>query len=61
MAPLDLRLMRAEGLRAKVGTDRRPSQYGGRPEVVAPNHLQQHFDVTAPNRVWVKTTTRFQE
>jgi putative transposase len=51
------RLMRREGLRAQVGYRRRPGHYGGRPAVVAPNHVQQQFDVAAPNRVWVTDIT----
>ena len=51
------RLMRAEGLRAQIGYRRRPGQRYGRPSVVAPNHLQQQFDVAEPNRVWVTDIT----
>jgi putative transposase len=51
------RLMRQEGLRAQVGYGRRPGLYGGRPATVAPNRVQQQFDVTAPNRVWVTDIT----
>ena len=40
------RLMRAEKLRSQAGYRRRPGQRYGRPAVVAPNHLQQQFDVT---------------
>jgi len=51
------RLMRAEGLRAQVGYHRRPRHHGGRPAVVAPNHLNQQFDVAEPNQVWVTDIT----
>lgn len=53
------RLMRAEGLRAQIGYRRRPGQQYGRPSVVAPNHIQiqQQFDVSEPNRVWVTDIT----
>jgi putative transposase len=51
------RLMRAEGLRAQVGYHRRPRHRGGRPAVVAPNHLNQQFDVAEPNQVWVTDIT----
>ena len=44
------RLMRAEQLRSQSGYRRRPGHYGGRPAVVAPNHLQQQFDVAEPNQ-----------
>lgn len=51
------RLMRREGLRAQIGYRRRPGRYGGRPAVVAPNHLQRQFDVSEPNRAWVTDIT----
>jgi len=51
------RLMRAEGLRSQSGYRRRPGQRYGRPSVIAPNHVQQQFDVTEPNRVWVTDIT----
>ena len=51
------RLMRAEGLRAQVGYHRRPRHHSGRPAVVAPNHLNQQFDVAEPNQVWVTDIT----
>lgn len=51
------RLMRQEGLRSQTGYRRRPGQLGGRPAVVAPNHLERQFDVTTPNTVWVTDIT----
>ena len=51
------RLMRAEQLRSQSGYRRRPGHYGGRPAVVAPNHLQQQFDVAEPNQAWVTDIT----
>jgi putative transposase len=51
------RLMRLEGLRSQTGYRRRPGQRHGRPSVVAPNHVQQQFDVAEPNRVWVTDIT----
>ena len=51
------RLMYQEGIRAQVGYGRRPGTRGGAVSVVAPNHLQQQFDVSAPNRVWVTDIT----
>lgn len=51
------RLMRKEGIRAQIGYRRRPGPRGGATAIVAPNHLQQQFDVTAPNRVWVTDIT----
>ena len=49
--------MRLEGLRAQRGYRRRPGQHGGKPAVVAPNHLQRVFAVHEPNRVWVTDIT----
>lgn len=51
------RLMRLEGLRSQTGYRRRPGHYGGRPTVVAPNHLARQFDVTEPNNAWVTDIT----
>lgn len=51
------RLMRAEGLRSQTGYHRRPGYRAGRPAIVAPNHVQQQFDVIEPNRVWVTDIT----
>lgn len=51
------RLMKAEGLRSQTGYHRRPGKRYGRPSVVAPNHVQQQFDVQEPNKVWVTDIT----
>ena len=51
------RLMRGESLRSQTGYRRRPGNRGGHPAVIAPNHVQQQFDVTEPNRVWVTDIT----
>ena len=51
------RLMRAEGLRSQTGYHRRPGKRYGKPSVVAPNHVQQQFDVREPNKVWVTDIT----
>ena len=51
------RLMRAEGLRSQTGYHRRPGKRYGKPSVVAPNHVQQQFDVDEPNKVWVTDIT----
>lgn len=50
------RLMSAEGLRSQTGYRRRQGHYG-KPAVVAPNRLDQQFDVQAPNQVWVTDIT----
>ena len=51
------KLMRNEGLRAQVGYKRRPGKYGTKPAVVAANQLQQDFNVSAPDTVWVTDIT----
>jgi putative transposase len=51
------RLMHHEGIRAQIGYRRRPGTHGGMPAVVAPNHLQQQFDVAEPNQAWVTDIT----
>ena len=51
------RLMKQETLSAQVGYRRRKGHYHGKPAVVAPNHLNQQFDVAAPNQVWVTDIT----
>jgi len=49
--------MRQAALRSQTGYRRRPGQRIGRPAVIAPNHLQQQFNVAEPNRVWVTDIT----
>jgi putative transposase len=52
------RLLKTEGLRSQSGYRRRPSSMrGGRPAVVAPNHLQREFIVDGPNESWVTDST----
>ena len=51
------KLMQSEGLRAQVGYKRRPGKYGTKPAVVAANRLQQNFNVSAPDTVWVTDIT----
>lgn len=48
--------MRAEGLRSTSGYRRRKGNYGW-PSIVAPNQLQQNFDVEKPNQAWVSDIT----
>jgi len=50
------RLMRQAGLRAQVGYCRL-RQKSGPASVVAPNRLQQQFNVAEPNAVWVSDIT----
>ena len=49
--------MHSEGLRSQTGYRRRPGPRYGRPAVIAPNHLQQQFNVAEPNQVWVTDIT----
>jgi putative transposase len=51
------RLMRQNRIRSQTGYRRRPGHKYGRPSAVAPNHLQQQFDVPAPNKAWVTDIT----
>ena len=51
------RLMHSAGLRSQTGYHRRPGKRYGRPSVIAPNHVQQQFDVIEPNKVWVTDIT----
>ena len=51
------RLMRREELRSQTGYHRRPWTRTGDPSVIAPNHLNQQFDVKAPNEAWVTDIT----
>ncbi len=51
------RLLKGEGLRSQTGYGRRPGMPGGKPAMVAPNHLQRQFTVTEPNRSWVTDIT----
>jgi len=52
-----LRLMQQEGLAAQRGYNKRPRHHAGKPAMMTPNHLQQAFDVPAPNQVWVTDIT----
>ncbi len=51
------RLLKLEGLRSQTGYRRRPGSRGGKPAVVAPNHLQRQFNVSKPNQSWVTDIT----
>jgi putative transposase len=43
------RLLKLEGLRSQTGYRRRTEVRGGKPAIVAPNHLQRQFIVAKPN------------
>jgi len=51
------RLLKSEGLRSQTGYRRRPYVRGGKPAVVAPNHLQREFRVEEPNQSWATDIT----
>ncbi|MCR5881409.1 IS3 family transposase [Rhizobacter sp. J219] len=51
------RLLKLEGLRSQAGYRRRPGVRGGKPAVVAPNHLQRQFTASEPNQSWVTDIT----
>ena len=51
------RLCQQAGIRAQIGYKRRKGHYGGRPTVVADNHLERQFEVSRPNKVWVTDIT----
>jgi putative transposase len=50
------RLMKQAGLKAQVGYNK-PRYKGGKPAVLAENHLNQDFDVQQPNKAWVTDIT----
>ena len=50
------RLMKQAGLKAQVGY-KKPRYKGGKPAIIAKNHLNQDFDVQEPNQVWVTDIT----
>ena len=51
------RLMHKEGLKAQVGYKKHRYIKGGKPAVVAPNHIQRQFDVKTPTNTWVTDIT----
>lgn len=51
------RLLKLEGLRSQTGYRHRPAARGGKPGVVALNHLQRQFTVAEPNQSWVTNIT----
>ena len=51
------RLLKRQGLRSQTRYRRRPSVRGGKPAIVAPNHLQRQFCVSEPNKAWVTDIT----
>jgi putative transposase len=51
------RLMRGEGIKALVGYKKHRGAKSGPPATVAPNHVQQQFDVDQPDQIWVTDIT----
>jgi putative transposase len=51
------RLASLAGIAAQIGYRRRPGRYGGKPAVVAKNRLEQRFDASTPDQVWVTDIT----
>jgi len=51
------RLAQVAGIKAQVGYKRKTGKYGGKPAIVATNHLQQNFDTTSPDQIWVTDIT----
>lgn len=47
------RLASLNGIAAQVGYKCRPVRYGGTPAIVAENKLEQQFQASAPDQVWV--------
>jgi putative transposase len=45
------------GIAAQIGYRRRPGRYGSKPAVVAENRLEQKFETSAPDQVWVTDIT----
>ena len=51
------RLLHCEGIRSQTGYQRRAGGRGGKPAVVAPNHLKRQFAPDGPNQSWVTDIT----
>ena len=51
------RLAQVAGIKAQVGYKRKTGKYGGKPAIVATNHLQQNFDMSSPDQAWVTDIT----
>lgn len=45
------------GIKAQIGYKRKAGFYGGKPAVVAPNHVARAFDVEVQDQVWVTDIT----
>ena len=46
------RSARLAGIKAQIGYKRRPGKYGGKPAMVAANHLDRQFELKKPDKAW---------
>lgn len=51
------RLASLDGIAAQVDYRRRPGRYGGKPNNVAENKLEQKFHASRPDQVWLTDVT----
>jgi len=51
------RICQQATIKAQIGYKRRKGYYGGKPTMVADNHLDRQFDVDQPNQAWVTDIT----
>ena len=51
------RLTSLAGIKAQIGYKRKAGFYGGKPAIVAPNHLNRVFKVAEPDQTWVMDIT----
>lgn len=51
------RLTSLAGIKAQIGYKRKAGFYGGKPAVVAPNHLARAFKTERPDQAWVTDIT----
>ncbi len=51
------RLASLAGIAAQIGYRRRPGRYRGKPAIVAENRLEQKFEASVPDQVWVTDIT----
>ena len=51
------RLATLAGIAAQIGYRRRPGRYRGKPAIVAENRLEQRFEASVPDQVWVTDIT----
>ncbi|OON99390.1 MAG: transposase [Epulopiscium sp. Nele67-Bin004] len=54
-----LRLMKKEGILARIRRKRKYSSYRGEIGKIADNHIKRHFEATKPNQKWFTDVTEF--